>query len=39
MAKRVKMPRRKDKKVFKNTAAKGKAINLSTKIYRGGIRL
>lgn len=28
-----------DKKIFRNTAAKTKAINLAPKIMRGGIRL
>lgn len=28
-----------DKKVFRRTATKTKAINLPNKIYRGGIRL
>lgn len=28
----------KDRKVFKNTAAKGKKINLGVKLFRGGIR-
>lgn len=37
MAKR--MPRRKDKKVFHNTAVKSKKINIDPTIYRGGIRL
>lgn len=30
---------RKDKKIFSKTAAKTKAINLPTKIFRGGIRM
>lgn len=30
---------RKDKKVFRNTAAKSKKINLGVRLYRGGIRL
>lgn len=29
---------RRDKKIFKHTAAKGKDINLYPRIYRGGIR-
>lgn len=33
------MPRRKDKKVFRNTAVKSKKINVNPTIYRGGIRL
>lgn len=28
-----------DRKVFRRTAAKSKKINISPKIYRGGIRL
>lgn len=39
MAKRKKMPRGKDSRVFKRTAAKSKKVNVSPKIYRGGIRL
>lgn len=30
---------KKDKKFFSRTAAKTKAINLPTKIFRGGIRM
>lgn len=37
--KRQEMPKNIDKQVYKNTASKGKAINLSAKAYRGGIRL
>lgn len=37
--KRMKMPRHKDKKVFRQTAASPKKINLGTITYRGGIRL
>lgn len=33
------MPRRKDKKIFRHTAAKSKKININPTIYRGGIRL
>ena len=36
---REKMPRNIDKEVYKNTASKGKAINLNARLYRGGIRL
>ena len=36
---RRKMKPRKDSKIFRNTAAKGKKINLGVKLYRGGIRL
>lgn len=39
MAKRVKMNRSKDRKVFANTAKKTKAVNVSPKIMRGGTRL
>lgn len=35
----MKMPKRKDKRVFKRTAAKSKKINIAPKIFRGGIRL
>lgn len=31
--------RRRDRKVFRRTAAKAKKINIDPKIYRGGIRL
>lgn len=31
--------RRRDRKKFRNTAAKSKKINIDPKIYRGGIRL
>ena len=34
----MKMPKRKDKRVFNRTAAKSK-INIAPKIFRGGIRL
>lgn len=33
------MPRKKDKKVFRNTAVGSKKINLGVRLYRGGIRL
>lgn len=36
---RKKMPRRKDQKVFRRTAAKSKEINVNPKSMRGGIRL
>lgn len=36
---RKKMPRGKDKKVFRRTAAKSKKININPTIFRGGIRL
>lgn len=36
---RRRMRRRTDSKVFRRTAAKSKKINISPKIYRGGIRL
>lgn len=39
MKKRKKMYRRKDRKVFKATAAKTKAINIKAAPMRGGIRL
>ena len=32
-------PKRKDKRIFRNTAITTKKINLSPTIYRGGIRL
>lgn len=38
MSKRRMRPRR-DKKIFRRTAAKAKKINIDPKIYRGGIRL
>lgn len=37
--KRRRVNPRKDKKVFRNTSNKVKAINLPQKAYRGGIRL
>lgn len=39
MAKRRKMPKRKDKKIFKRTAVATRKINLSPSAMRGGIRL
>lgn len=36
---RKKMPRLKDNKVFRRTAAKSKKININPTIFRGGIRL
>lgn len=36
---RKSMPRRKDNKVFRRTAAKSKKVNINPKIMRGGIRL
>lgn len=36
--KRWKANKRKDKKIFSRTAAKTKAVNLPTKIFRGGLR-
>ncbi len=34
-----KMPASKDKKIFKRTAKKVKAVNLTSNVKRGGIRL
>lgn len=39
MAHRRVMPRAKDRKVFRRTAAKSKKINIDPTIFRGGIRL
>lgn len=39
MAKRKRVSRRKDRRIFSRTARKTKAINLPVKIYRGGVRL
>lgn len=39
MSRRARMSRRRDRKVFRRTAAAAKKINISPKIYRGGIRL
>lgn len=39
MAKRQKLTKKVDKKVFTNTATKTKRINLSDRPMRGGIRL
>lgn len=36
---RKKMAKKKDRKVFKNTAVKQKKINVSPVVMRGGIRL
>lgn len=36
---RKKAPPKKDKKIFRRTAAKSKKININPKIFRGGIRL
>lgn len=36
---RRRMPSRKDKRVFRRTAAKAKKVNINPTIYRGGIRL
>lgn len=36
---RKRMPRGKDNKVFRRTAAKSKKINVNPTIFRGGIRL
>lgn len=36
---RKRMPRRKDRRVFRRTAAASKKINLAPMAYRGGIRL
>lgn len=37
--KRRPVSKKKDKKIFSQTANKVKAVNLPVKIYRGGIRL
>lgn len=39
MSSRKKMPRGKDRRVFRRTAAEAKKINVSPLPYRGGIRL
>lgn len=36
---RRRMRKSTDRKVFRRTAAKAKKVNISPKIYRGGIRL
>ena len=36
---RKKLPKRKDKKIFRNTAVKSKKINVNPAQYRGGIRM
>lgn len=33
------MPKQKDRKVYRRTAAKSKKVNINPKIMRGGIRL
>ncbi|UPW41969.1 DNA binding protein [Dipodfec virus RodF1_52] len=33
------MKKRRDRKIFRKTAAKSKKMNIDPKIYRGGIRL
>jgi hypothetical protein len=38
MKKRKSVNPKLDRRIFRNTAAKTKAINLPNKIYRGGIR-
>lgn len=39
MAKRRKMPKRRDKKVFRTGATNTKTINVNPAVMRGGIRL
>lgn len=39
MSSRKIMPKKKDAKVFRRTASKSKKINITPKVYRGGIRL
>ena len=36
---RIKLPKRKDKKFFRKTAVKSKKINVNPSEYRGGIRM
>lgn len=36
---RKRMNRRRDRKVFRNTAARAKKINIAPRVFRGGIRL
>ena len=36
---RKKLPKRKDKKIFRDTAVKSKKINVNPAQYRGGIRM
>lgn len=36
---RKRVPHRTDMRIFRNTAAKSKKINVNPKIFRGGIRL
>lgn len=38
MKRRAKTSRKKDRKIFRNTATKVKAVNLPQKQFRGGIR-
>lgn len=38
MKKRKPVNRNVDRRIFRNTASKTKAINLPSKVYRGGIR-
>lgn len=39
MMSRKHMPRGRDRKVFRRTAAKSKKVNINPSIFRGGIRL
>lgn len=39
MAHRIKVKKKKDTRIFKNTADKTKKINIAPKVSRGGIRL
>lgn len=36
---RKRVPKKKDNKIFRRTAAKSKKININPAIFRGGIRL
>lgn len=36
---RKRVPKKKDNKIFRRTAAKSKKININPTIFRGGIRL
>lgn len=36
---RKRMHKSRDRKVFRNTAARAKKINIAPRIYRGGIRM
>lgn len=38
MRRRAPTSKKKDKKIFRRTATKVKAVNLPEKVYRGGIR-